>query len=98
MRQEEGRYKFRSTPAGRLPTIADVVATVAGGLRGTSMSGFANLLSPSIWRPLRARGAWPPIALFRADQAIGCLMSGTPDLPASLTGAKRAFAERGRYL
>jgi len=25
-------------------------------------------------------------------------MSGTPDLPASLTGAKRAFAERGRYL
>jgi cbb3-type cytochrome c oxidase subunit III len=41
-----GRYKFRSTPTGTLPTLADVVATTSRGLRGTSMPGFADLLAP----------------------------------------------------
>ena len=41
-----GRYKFRSTPAGGLPTVADVVATTARGLRGTSMPAFGDLLTP----------------------------------------------------
>ena len=41
-----GRYKFRSTPRGALPALADVVATTARGLRGTSMPGFADLLTP----------------------------------------------------
>jgi cbb3-type cytochrome c oxidase subunit III len=42
----KGRYKFRSTPTGTLPTLADVVATISRGLRGTSMPGFADLLAP----------------------------------------------------
>jgi mono/diheme cytochrome c family protein len=41
-----GRYKFRSTPTGTLPALADIVATTARGLRGTSMPGFAGLLAP----------------------------------------------------
>jgi mono/diheme cytochrome c family protein len=41
-----GRYKFRSTPTGTLPMLADVVATTSRGLRGTSMPGFAGLLTP----------------------------------------------------
>ena len=41
-----GRYKFRSTPTGTLPTLADAVATTSRGLRGTSMPGFADLLTP----------------------------------------------------
>jgi mono/diheme cytochrome c family protein len=41
-----GRYKFRSTPTGTLPALADVVATTSRGLRGTSMPGFADLLAP----------------------------------------------------
>jgi mono/diheme cytochrome c family protein len=41
-----GRYKFRSTPTGRLPALEDVVTTTARGLRGTSMPGFADVLTP----------------------------------------------------
>ena len=40
-----GRFKFRSTPTGSLPTLDDVVATTARGLRGTSMPGFAAVLA-----------------------------------------------------
>lgn len=41
-----GIYKFRSTPTGALPTAADIAATIGDGLRGTSMPGFRDLLSP----------------------------------------------------
>ena len=41
-----GRYKFRSTPSGTLPALADIVGTTSRGLRGTSMPGFADLLTP----------------------------------------------------
>ena len=40
-----GRYKFRSTPTGELPTLADLVRTIRGGLPGTSMPGYADVLS-----------------------------------------------------
>jgi mono/diheme cytochrome c family protein len=41
-----GRYKFRSTPTGSLPTLGDVVATTQRGLRGTSMPAFGDVLTP----------------------------------------------------
>jgi mono/diheme cytochrome c family protein len=41
-----GAYKFRSTPTGSLPTLADAIATITHGLRGTSMPGFGDLLAP----------------------------------------------------
>jgi mono/diheme cytochrome c family protein len=67
-----GVYKFRSTPTGTLPVLDDVVATIRGGLPGTSMPGYAALLGlDDIDRlarfvlalaPPTARGA-PPIRL-----------------------------------
>jgi mono/diheme cytochrome c family protein len=42
-----GRYKFRSTPTGTLPTVDDVVRTIRAGLPGTAMPGYADLLTPA---------------------------------------------------
>lgn len=39
----EGMFKFRSTPAGALPTEADLVRTIRGGLSGTGMGMFTHL-------------------------------------------------------
>jgi mono/diheme cytochrome c family protein len=47
-----GVYKFRSTPAGTLPTEADVLRTITRGLSGTSMPPFADLLSEAERRAL----------------------------------------------
>jgi len=38
-----GTFKFRSTPSGNLPTDADLVRTIRGGLFGTSMPTFQHL-------------------------------------------------------
>ena len=38
-----GLFKYRSTPAGALPTDADLERTVRGGLPGTAMPVFNNL-------------------------------------------------------
>lgn len=38
-----GTFKFRSTPSGSLPTDADLVRTIRGGLFGTSMPTFQHL-------------------------------------------------------
>jgi mono/diheme cytochrome c family protein len=58
-----GRYKFRSTPTGTLPAIGDVVRTIAGGLRGTSMPPFADVLAPSELEAV----AWHVLALAPKD-------------------------------
>ena len=42
-----GRYKFRSTPTGTLPALDDIVRTIDAGLPGTSMPGYADLLTPA---------------------------------------------------
>lgn len=39
----EGMFKFRSTPAGALPTEADLARTIRGGLSGTGMGMFTHL-------------------------------------------------------
>lgn len=39
----EGLFKFRSTPAGSLPTDADLARTIRGGLSGTGMGMFTQL-------------------------------------------------------
>lgn len=38
-----GSFKFRSTPSGSLPTEADLIRTIRGGLFGTSMPTFQQL-------------------------------------------------------
>jgi mono/diheme cytochrome c family protein len=39
----EGMFKFRSTPPGALPTEADLVRTIQGGLSGTGMGMLTHL-------------------------------------------------------
>ncbi len=39
----EGMFKFRSTPAGKLPTEEDLRRTIKGGLSGTAMGMFTQL-------------------------------------------------------
>jgi len=43
----EARYKIRTTGTGSLPTDDDVVRSVAHGLPGTAMPGWADLLRPA---------------------------------------------------
>jgi mono/diheme cytochrome c family protein len=40
-----GRYKFRSTPNGTLPTDADLARSIGEGLPGSSMPAWSTLLS-----------------------------------------------------
>lgn len=40
---QSGRFKFRSTPSGELPTQDDLVRTITRGLKGSSMPAFSLL-------------------------------------------------------
>lgn len=40
---QAGRFKFRSTPSGSLPTVDDLVRTISRGLKGSSMPAFPLL-------------------------------------------------------
>lgn len=40
-----GRYKLRSTPAGTLPVVEDLVYTIREGLPGTAMPGYGDVLA-----------------------------------------------------
>lgn len=42
-----GSFRLRSTPSGQLPTDADLTRTIANGIPGTSMPGWAGELSPT---------------------------------------------------
>jgi mono/diheme cytochrome c family protein len=80
---------------------------------GWSMAGLAaGLLALGICRRRRwmlvggvalalgwaVLGAWPPFALLSPAMTTRWLFLGAPALPASMTGAERALAERGEYL
>ena len=43
---QKGRFKFRSTPSGELPTEADLLHVVACGLAGSSMPAFPLMPEP----------------------------------------------------
>ena len=44
---QKGAFKFRTTPSGELPRLADVVHVVNCGLTGSAMRGFPLLPEPS---------------------------------------------------
>lgn len=44
----EGMFKFRSTPAGMLPTDDDLRRTIRGGLSGTAMGMFTQLAEEEV--------------------------------------------------
>ncbi len=41
-----GKFKFRSTPSGELPTEADLLHTISCGLQGSAMPGFPLMPEP----------------------------------------------------
>jgi mono/diheme cytochrome c family protein len=43
-----GVFKFRSTPCGFLPTDADLIRTIRGGISGTAMPAFQNLTDQDV--------------------------------------------------
>ena len=43
-----GKYKFRTTPSGKLPTDEDVVRVIKEGLPYTSMPGWPQISDPDI--------------------------------------------------
>ena len=65
-----GRYKFRSTPSGSLPSGEDVTRVIREGLPGTSMPGSENLFSPESVRRVRAMAIpWPWFSRLTAADA-----------------------------
>jgi mono/diheme cytochrome c family protein len=44
-----GKYKFRSTPSGALPSNEDIFRTISGGVRGTSMLAQLHLSENERW-------------------------------------------------
>lgn len=88
-----GQYKFRSTPPGTPPTDADVVATVANGLPGTSMPAFRDLLPPaaiaSVARFVRAM-APPSVAALPIE-----LGAPPPRTPAAEARGAALYARLG---
>ena len=44
----QGMFKYRSTPAGKLPTDADLRRTITGGISGTAMGMFTMLTEQEV--------------------------------------------------
>ena len=88
-----GLYKFRSTPAGTLPTEADVLRTITRGLPGTSMPGFAEVLTDGERRELaRHVLALAPASRRAADVITLPAMDWRPALA---TRGARAYVRAG---
>jgi mono/diheme cytochrome c family protein len=83
-----GKYKFRSTPTGELPTSEDLFRTISGGLHGTGMPAFADLPELQRWALVaHLRTLSPKFARKRAADPVP-----VPAVPADLS----ARVERGR--
>lgn len=70
---QAGRFKFRSTPSGSLPTSDDLVRTITRGLKGSSMPAFP-LMSEQERRDVAEYVLWLA-ELGRAKVEIGVMVS-----------------------
>ena len=88
-----GVYKFRSTPAGALPTELDVLRTITRGLPGTSMPPFGDLLDDGERRGLARHvlALAPPTRRTAAPLDL----PATDWRPALATRGERAYARAG---
>ncbi len=83
-----GRFKFRSTDTGALPTDADISRSIAEGLHGTSMPSWTKFLSPDDVAALVAQvKSFSPRFAAEQPQAI---MTGE-ELPETPENAKAGF-------
>ena len=68
---------------------------VVGVRRRRRLAVALGAVGVAAWAAL---GAWPPFAVMSPETTTRWLLAGSPALPASMTGAARALAERGQYL
>jgi len=92
-----GIFKYRSTPAGHLPTDADLERTVRGGLAGTAMPVFGNLSDREIKSVIDYVKSFSPRWQNPTNYAPALIL---PALPGWFEDAARvrAQAEKGRAL
>jgi mono/diheme cytochrome c family protein len=86
------RLAARAAGWGTLGAAAGLLAFGALRRRRLAVVGAAALAA---WVAL---AVWPPLALVPPEATVRWLLAGRPALPASVTGAERALAERGEYL
>jgi mono/diheme cytochrome c family protein len=87
----EGRYKFRSTESGSIPTDADLMATVRNGLRGTSMPAWAGYVGDdSIKAVVEYVKSLSP--RFKSEKPrVVSMGAAVPSSAASIAAGKRAY-------
>lgn len=92
-----GLFKYRSTPAGALPTDADLERTVRGGLAGTAMPVFSNLSDREIKSVIEYVKSFSPRWSHATNYAPAL---APPSLPAWFGDSASAQdrAEKGRVL
>lgn len=92
-----GLFKYRSTPAGSLPTDADLENTVRGGVAGTAMPVFNNLSDREIKSVIEYVKGFSPRWSKPAHYAPALVL---PPLPVWFGDSSllKARAEKGRVL
>jgi cytochrome c oxidase cbb3-type subunit 2 len=92
-----GIFKYRSTPAGALPTDADLERTIRGGLVGTAMPIFSSLSSHEVKSVIEYVKSFSPRWRNPANYAPALVL---PPLPAWFTNQTllQSRAEKGRAL
>ena len=88
----KGVFKFRSTPAGTLPTDADVYRTITRGVNRTSMPGWWLIPEQERWALVSTVKAFYP---EWAAQGAGAAIF-VPEPPPDLESA--AYVARGRVV
>lgn len=90
-----GRFKYRSTPSGTLPTDQDLARTIQGGLTGTAMPAFTQLTDREVRAVVEYLKTLSPRWTNATFHAASLEIPAAPDW---LDGgpAFEAHAERGR--
>jgi mono/diheme cytochrome c family protein len=86
-----GRYKFRSTETGSLPTDADIAYSITEGLHGTSMPSWKPFVSPQDVQALvtHVKGLSPR---FATEQVRPIAMSaGLPESPENVEAGRGVY-------
>ena len=81
----KGRYKFRTTPSGAVPTLEDLGRTVSHGLAGTAMGPWRELSSKDLRAVLLYVQSFSERFQAKAPQPI----TVPPETPFSLEAVKR---------
>ena len=86
-----GRYKFRSTETGSLPTDEDIAHSITSGLHGTSMPAWQRFLSDAQVRALVAQlKAFSPRFASEQPQPV-VIGPEAPETPANVEAGKAVY-------